>query len=167
MKVYRYGLQHRPLQNGAQPRGYIPDPVHARTHDRQAAEPEVRFGWLDYPAPLSEADVKAYELNPLGSFDRFDAETEYAVERRTAEPWLNFASIVAGFADGSSVTAQELAKLPPTKAVTVLKVADRFGLSSAHFNAGRLLELARTITGGATQEEWEAAVNALEAEESK
>jgi hypothetical protein len=64
--AYRYGLQHRPCSIGAQPRGFIPDSDLLRSNDPDWQNPARRFGCMDYPARLSDADVKAYELNYLG-----------------------------------------------------------------------------------------------------
>jgi len=66
--AYRYGLQHRPAQIGAQPRGFIPDgsllrPPNAPDH----ANPATRFGVMDYPEKLSDEDVYSYELNYIAT----------------------------------------------------------------------------------------------------
>jgi hypothetical protein len=71
MKVYRYGLERRPLQLGAQPRGFIIDSTLIRPYGQPDIEnPLRRFGCIDYAEKLSDEDVRAYELNFLGEVER-------------------------------------------------------------------------------------------------
>lgn len=51
---WTYGLRYRPLGYGTAPQDYI---IHS---DRTSAE--FRFGTIDYPRELTEAEVAAYQL---------------------------------------------------------------------------------------------------------
>lgn len=51
---YTYGLVYRPLQIGAQPKGYIIGSL--RDH------PDYRHGTIQYPSPLTEDAMESYEL---------------------------------------------------------------------------------------------------------
>lgn len=83
--LYRYGLQFRPLQGGAQPKGFIPNPEGYRsTPDWE--NPDTRYGWLDYPTKLSDEDVKAYELKYLGEVTVTDAEITFCPVQTNAAP---------------------------------------------------------------------------------
>jgi hypothetical protein len=72
-KVYRYGMRYRPLQVGAQPRGFIPNPSNYRGQPDH--NDHYRWGYIDYPTPLSEQDIKAYELEFVGQRTRHSKET--------------------------------------------------------------------------------------------
>jgi hypothetical protein len=54
---WTYGLRNRPPMLGAVPRGYI--------IDSHRPHPDWRHGTLQYPFPLSDRDVDAYELTPV------------------------------------------------------------------------------------------------------
>lgn len=56
---YRYGMRNRPLQTGAQPKGWIVDSN--RSHPDFKA-----FGTIDYPFPLTKEELYSYELVDLG-----------------------------------------------------------------------------------------------------
>jgi hypothetical protein len=56
---YRYGMVYRPLQIGAQPKGYI-----LLSDLKNPKYPN--FGTIDYPFKLTPEEVKAYELDDLG-----------------------------------------------------------------------------------------------------
>lgn len=83
MTIYRYGLLRRPMQMGAQPKGFIVSPGAMRTVADYDRYPD-RFGTIDYPAPLSQNDLYAYELVFMGEVGRDDAETQYWQSRNTA-----------------------------------------------------------------------------------
>ena len=53
-KRYTYGLVYRPLQIGAQPKGYIIGSL--REH------PDYRHGTIQYPQPLTSKELQSYEL---------------------------------------------------------------------------------------------------------
>jgi hypothetical protein len=65
VQVYRYGLARRPLQMGAQPRGFLINPG-LLNKEPDHSNPGHRFGFLDYPERLSDEDVKGYELTAFG-----------------------------------------------------------------------------------------------------
>ena len=54
---YTYGLNYRPLQIGAQPKGWIIGSL--REH------PDYRHGTIQYPEPLTDQEIASYELTPL------------------------------------------------------------------------------------------------------
>ena len=54
---YTYGMIYRPLQIGAQPKGYIIGSL--REH------PDYRHGTIQYPRQLSEDEIKSYELEEV------------------------------------------------------------------------------------------------------
>ena len=53
-KRYTYGLVYRPLQIGAQPKGYIIGSL--------KDSPDYRFGTIQYPRPLTNDELKSYEM---------------------------------------------------------------------------------------------------------
>jgi hypothetical protein len=55
--LFRYGLHSRPLSIGTVPVGFICDSV--KMHSK------FRYGTIDYSVPLSEEQIKAFELIPL------------------------------------------------------------------------------------------------------
>jgi Defence against restriction A C-terminal len=75
LTVYRYGLNHRPPGPGAVPRGFVPLPGSAFNHPDYNAK--YRFGTIDYPQPLAEADIKGYELTYDGTYERSDRDAQY------------------------------------------------------------------------------------------
>ena len=85
MTIYRYGLARRPLQIGAQPKGFILSPGTSRM-EPDYDQPDQRFGTIDYPVKLSDADAKAYELSFLGEVERDDSETRYWQEKYMVVP---------------------------------------------------------------------------------
>jgi len=64
MTVYRYGLRFRPLSLGAQPKGFIPNPLLFQREINYANR--YRWGYVDYPFMLSAEDLKAYEMEYVG-----------------------------------------------------------------------------------------------------
>jgi hypothetical protein len=74
MTVYRYGLRYRPLSLGAQPKGFIPNPLLFQREINY--KNRYRWGYVDYPFMLSADDLKAYEI-------------EYVGEREQGTPELN------------------------------------------------------------------------------
>jgi len=53
---FTYGMVYRPLQIGAQPKGWIIGSL--RDH------PDFRHGIIQYPRELSADEIKSYELIP-------------------------------------------------------------------------------------------------------
>lgn len=112
MKVYRYGLERRPAQLGAVPKGFIPDPTSKPDPENHT----VRHGWIDYPAPLSEEDVKSYELVIIGEIRRFDEETEYYTHRAATAMFLIQDKALRALAEGQPIPEEVYAELPVPRA---------------------------------------------------
>lgn len=67
VRAYRYGMQFRPFAMGMCPRGFIPDPSLIPKYGKPDWQnPTSRFGFLDYPEPLPQGEVKCYELHEFG-----------------------------------------------------------------------------------------------------
>jgi hypothetical protein len=62
---YRYGYRNRPFAYAHQPDGFLggPGAIDSNFRDPVAG---IRHGWIDYPFELTEREVDAYELVPMG-----------------------------------------------------------------------------------------------------
>jgi len=89
--VFRYGMRFRPLQLGAQPKGFC---INRKIHTRKQLPQFFRWGYIDYPTKLSDEDVRAYELTYVGEREADSGEpnphqdypAEAEAERSTEAP---------------------------------------------------------------------------------
>jgi Defence against restriction A C-terminal len=81
LTVYRYGLSYRPPGVGATPTGMIFLPGAAFMQPNYDAK--YLFGTIDYPQPLSDAEIKGYQLTYDGTYERSDREALYWLERNS------------------------------------------------------------------------------------
>jgi hypothetical protein len=60
---FRYGYRNRPFAMSHQPRGFIIQALDTEFRDFDAG---IRHGWIEYPFRLSDDEVYAFELVPMG-----------------------------------------------------------------------------------------------------
>lgn len=60
---FRYGYRNRPFAMSHQPRGFIIGALDQGFRDMDSG---VRHGWIEYPFRLTDDEVYAFELVPMG-----------------------------------------------------------------------------------------------------